>query len=301
MSLSARPPDLDIEGRNWPFRDHSRLVASGGMDWHVQELTFRKGAPVALLVHGAGAAGHSFRGLMPLLSKNHHVIAIDLPGHGFTRGAGARDLTLPGMARALSGLLVKLDLNPAIAIGHSAGVAVLLEMALSQSFAPGRIVGLNGALEPIRGNALLSPLAKLLFANPLTSRFVSFQARMVDMAGHVLRATGSRIDGKGRDCYAMLLRQPAHVSGALGMMANWNLDPLIARLGQISVPVTLIAAADDPMVPDRVSRQAAQRIPGCGLEILPYGGHLFHEVAPDQVFSLIVNSPSAQPAKRSVA
>jgi magnesium chelatase accessory protein len=27
----------------------------------------------------------------------------------------------------------------------------------------------------------------------------------------------------------MLLRQPAHVSGALGMMANWRLDPLIAR------------------------------------------------------------------------
>jgi magnesium chelatase accessory protein len=31
----------------------------------------------------------------------------------------------------------------------------------------------------------------------------------------------------------MLLRQPAHVSGALGMMANWRLDPLIARLGEL--------------------------------------------------------------------
>lgn len=299
MSLSARPPDLDIEGRNWPFRDHSRLVASGGLEWHVQELGDHD-APAVLLVHGAGAASHSFRGLMPLLAESHHVIAIDLPGHGFTRGAHARDLTLPGMARALTGLVETLNLHPAIAIGHSAGVAVLLEMALSQGFAPGRVIGLNGALEPIRGNALLSPLAKLLFANPLTSRFVSFQARMVDMAGHVLRATGSRIDGKGRDCYAMLLRQPAHVSGALGMMANWNLDPLIARLGQISVPVTLIAAADDPMVPDRVSRQAAQRIPECDLEILGYGGHLFHEVAPVQVLALIIK-PTAQPAQRSVA
>jgi magnesium chelatase accessory protein len=169
-----------------------------------------------------------------------------------------------------------------------------------RNFRAGRIVGLNGALEPIRGNALLSPLAKLLFANPLTSRFVSFQARMVDMAGHVLRATGSRIDGKGRDCYAMLLRQPAHVSGALGMMANWNLDPLIARLGQISVPVTLIAAADDPMVPIACRvRQPSGSLPAGSK--FSYGGHLFHEVAPDQVFALIVRSPSAQPAKRSVA
>jgi magnesium chelatase accessory protein len=124
---------------------------------------------------------------------------------------------------------------------------------------------------------------------------------MVDMAGHLLRATGSRIDNQGRDCYAMLLRQPAHVSGALGMMANWNLDPLIARLDRVTTPVTLIAAADDPMVADRVSREAARRIPGCQLEILGYGGHLFHEVAPDQVFALIVRSPAAQPARRSVA
>lgn len=300
MIHSARSPDLNVEGRNWPFRERSRLVTSGHIDWHVQELGLHDG-PLVLLVHGAGASSHSFRGLMPLLAQRHHVIAIDLPGHGFTRGARSVDLTLPGMARALSGLLAKLDLKPAVAIGHSAGVAVLLEMTLSQGFAPDRIVGLNGALEPIRGNALLSPLAKLLFANPLTSRFVSFQARMVDMAGHLLRATGSRIDDQGRDCYAMLLRQPDHVSGALGMMANWDLEPLIARLGQISVPVTLIAAADDPMVADRVSRHAAQRIPDCKLEIIRSGGHLFHEVAPDQLFALIVNSPSAQPAKRSVA
>jgi magnesium chelatase accessory protein len=47
-------------------------------------------APVALLVHGAGAATHSFRGLIPLLSGHYRVIAIDLPGHGFTRGARRR-------------------------------------------------------------------------------------------------------------------------------------------------------------------------------------------------------------------
>lgn len=299
MSLSARPPDLEVEGRNWPFRRHSRLVAVNGIEWHVQEMG-EAGAPVALMVHGAGAATHSFRGLMPLMAERYRVIAIDLPGHGFTRGARRADLTLPGMARALSGLLRVLELEPDIAIGHSAGVAVLLQMSLGEDFRPGHIVGLNGALEPIRGNALLSPLAKLLFANPLTSRMVSFQARIVDMAGHLLRATGSQIDAEGRDCYAMLLRQPAHVSGALGMMANWNLDPLISRLGAIASPVTLIAATDDPMVPQRVSRDAARHIPQGRFVDFGPGGHLFHETAPEALFSLI-DDAALRPASRSVA
>jgi magnesium chelatase accessory protein len=174
-----------------------------------------------------------------------------LPGHGFTRGARTADLTLPGMARALAGLLAKLDLKPAIAIGHSAGVAVLLEMALSQHFAPGRIVGLNAALEPIRGNALLSPLAKLLFANPLTSRLVSFQARIGNMADNLIKATGSAVDNHR----PRLLRHAVAATCPCQRRARNDgelerLEPMLARFGELKTPVTLIAAADDPMVAD---------------------------------------------------
>ena len=266
MSLSAASPTLDAEGRAWPLREASRMVRAGAIEWHVQELG-PSDAPVALLVHGTGAATHSFRGLMPLLAQDRRVIAMDLPGHGFTRGATDNDLTLPGMARALCGLIKVLGIEGGLR--------------------PGCIVGFNAALEPIRGNALLSPLAKLLFSNPLTARVVSFQARLGDMAGHLLKATGSRIDQQGRECYAMLLRQPAHIHGALGMMANWRLEPLIAQLGTLTVPVTLIAASDDPMVPARVSSQAAKLIPGCAVEIVNHGGHLLHEADPALAAELI--------------
>jgi magnesium chelatase accessory protein len=107
------------------------------------------------------------------------VIAIDLPGHGFTRGATAEDLTLPGMARALSGLLSgRFRSNPCSRSATPRALRFCIQMALDGGIRPCRIIGFNAALEPIRGNALLSPLAKLLFANPLTSRLVSFQARM---------------------------------------------------------------------------------------------------------------------------
>ncbi len=276
----------DRDTLDWPHREASRTVRVGTIDWHVQMMG-PDDAPCLLLVHGTGASTHSWRGLMPLMARDHLVVAVDLPGHAFTRGARAADLTLPGMARALEALLAVLGLSPDLACGHSAGAAILLELGLGRSFRPRRIFGVNAALEPIRGNALLSPLAKVLFNNPLTSQLVSLQARMINVSDQLLRATGSAIDRQGRECYAVLLRRPAHVSGAIGMMAGWDLVPLVARLPRLSVPVTLIASRDDPMVPARVSENAARLVPDCRLDLFERGGHLFHEVDPNRMASLL--------------
>jgi magnesium chelatase accessory protein len=89
----------------------------------------------------------------------------------------------------------------------------------------------------------------------------------------------------------MLLRQPAHVSGALGMMANWRLEPMLARLGELKSPVTLIAAADDPMVPSRVAVSAARGCPDGSK--FPRGGHLLHEVIRRSLPSTLIRKPRA--------
>lgn len=279
LAFRSEYPDWNTDGATWPRRDASRFVNTGSIAWHVQ-IMGAETAPVFLLLHGTGAANHSFRDLLPLVATDYRVIVPDLPGHGFTRGALTRDLTLPGMARAVAALLETLKAKPVLAAGHSAGAAILLQMALSGMIAPKRIFGFNSALEPIQGNSFLSPIAKMLFLNPLTSRVVSLQARFGNIATHLLRATGSAIDRQGQDCYAMLLRHPSHVNGAIGMMASWDLAPLQKRFGDMETPVTLFAATDDPMVPPRVSREAAKLIPHAGIEIVEKGGHLMHEVAP---------------------
>jgi len=70
------------DGRDWPNRDASRFVRAGGLRWHVQKTGT---GPVLLLVHGTGAATHSWRELAPLLARRFTVIAPDLPGPGFTQ------------------------------------------------------------------------------------------------------------------------------------------------------------------------------------------------------------------------
>ncbi|MCB1429660.1 MAG: alpha/beta fold hydrolase [Nitratireductor sp.] len=286
LALASEYPDWESDGANWPNRNASRFIRAGGMTWHVQEMGPAK-APPFLLLHGTGAANHSFRDLMPILAREWRVIAPDLPGHGFTTGAQSRDLTLPGMANAIGELLTAIGAKPVRTAGHSAGTAILLQMSLAGNLPKAAIFGLNSALEPIRGNALLSPMAKLLFHNPLTSRLVSLQARVTGITDRLLEATGSQIDAAGRECYAMLMRHPSHVNGAIGMMAKWELNDLVRRFGDVSAAVTLIAASDDPMVPSQVSRKASTLIPGCRLVSVDHGGHLLHEVDPQLTAGLL--------------
>ena len=287
FGINRTRPDWKAARHHWPHSEKSRFVRSGPINWHVQ-MDGPPDAPTLLLVHGTGASAHSFRDMLPLLAQSFRVVVPDLPGHGFTDARSDEVLSLPGMAKALAGLCDTLEVTPRFAVGHSAGTAVLIQMVLAQDTPCERIIGINSALRPIEGNAVLSPLAKLFFANPMIPRLVSWRAGSGDMVGSLLARTGSTLDERGVRCYRTLVQNPAHVAGALGMMANWDLDPMRRRFGELALPMTFITAGDDPMVPPEDSREAAGQIENAELVNIRTGGHLLHEVAPEKVAEVIL-------------
>jgi magnesium chelatase accessory protein len=278
------------DGRDWPNRAASRFVEAGGLRWHVQCLG--EGPPL-LLLHGTGAATHSWRALAPLLAKRFRVIAPDLPGHGFTDAMDDRNLSLPGIARAVGALLSALDVKPAIVAGHSAGVAILARLCIDHVIAPKLLISLNGALLPFEGMAghVFPPMAKLLFLNPLVPRVFAWSADRLAVS-QLLRWTGSSIDREGLDLYARLLGNPGHVAGALGMMAGWKLDELASDLPKLSTPVVLVAAQGDKAVSPALAEKLKAQLPNARVESLRGLGHLAHEERPDLVASLILRLAS---------
>ena len=278
--------DWNREGLIWPHREASDFVQVGKARWHVQ----RMGAgPPLLLLHGTGASVHSWRGLMPLLAQDHTVIAPDLPRHAFTTGHDAYAMSLPAMAREVAALLQALELEPAAIIGHSAGAAVALQLALDQGYA-GPIVGLNAALRPFPGAMaqIFPAVAKALFVNPLVPRIFTGSIDLVGGAKRFMwRSTHSRIDPAGLACYRTLLKHPGHAGGALAMMANWDLPALRERMGAVANPVLLVHGGDDPAIPPHWAEDAAGWLADARLEVLPGLGHLAHEEAPEQAAARI--------------
>lgn len=279
-------PDFERDGRQWPNRAASRFVRAGGLLWHVQ--TMGSGPPL-LLLHGAGAASHSWRDMAPLLARDFSVIAPDLPGHGFTQTPPAEGLTLPGMARGVQALLQALGVTPTWIVGHSAGAAVALRMQLDAPSRGGGVISLNGALAPFPGLAanLFPAMAKLLFVNPLAIQMFAWRAARPGAVERLIESTGSRIDQAGLQHYATLFRTTGHVAGALGMMAHWDLNPLRAEFSAIDFPLTLVAAEGDRAVPAEVAYAVKNMVPGARVNVLPGLGHLAHEEAPERIADIV--------------
>ncbi len=275
------------DGADWPNREASKFVEAAGLRWHVQ--TMGEGTPL-LLIHGTGAATHSWRGLMPILAQHFTVVAPDLPGHGFTKSPSAHRLSLPGMASDVSQLLRLLAVEPEIAVGHSAGAAILARMCVDGKIAPRLLASLNGAFLPFGGmaNHLFSPLAKLLVMNPLVPRVFAWQASHAGAVERVIQNTGSSIDAQGIALYRKLVSSPAHVAAALRMMANWRLEPLLHDLPRLETALLLVAAANDRSISPDVTRQVREIYPQAVIERVPGLGHLAHEEQPQLMADLIL-------------
>lgn len=290
MTTRSDRPQWERDGGDWPNRVASRFVEAADLRWHIQEMGPAQ-APPLLLVHGTGAATHSWRALAPLLAERFRVLALDLPGHGFTDPLPPGRLSLPGMAAAVAALLTHLDVRPEIVVGHSAGAAILVRMSLDGGTSPRLLVALNGALAPFPGLAavLFPSLAKALFLNPITPRVVAWSADTAAVE-RLMRGTGSNLDGHGLDLYRRLFGFPGHVAGTLGMMANWDLAGLHRDLPRLQVPTLLVVGGNDRAISPETAFTVQKRIRGASVEFLRKLGHLAHEEAPEIVAEVIVKA-----------
>jgi magnesium chelatase accessory protein len=281
----SRYPDWATDGKDWPNAHASSFVRAGGYEWHVQQIGQ---GPVCLLIHGTGAATHSWRDVMPLLAEHYAVVAMDLPGHGFTKGSG-KSPTLEGMATSVAALLDALDVTPDLIVGHSAGVAIAAQLLLDRKWQI-PLIGFTPALMPFPGLAakIFPSLAKMLFTNPFVAIIFSRMAQAPGQTAKFLaRATGSNIDAAGAKYYTHLFSKSGHCDGAIRMMANWRLEALGARLRDLTSPVLLVRAAKDAAIPKAAAEQAAALIPGCETLEIAALGHLAHEEEPAQAVKIV--------------
>jgi pimeloyl-ACP methyl ester carboxylesterase len=103
-------------------------------------------SPVILLLHGFPTSSHMFRDLIPQLAADHHVIAPDLPGFGFS-DAPARDgfkYTFENLASVIEAFTEQLSLKRFAIYIFDYGAPVGLRLALRHPERITAIISQNG-------------------------------------------------------------------------------------------------------------------------------------------------------------
>jgi magnesium chelatase accessory protein len=241
-----------------------------------------------LLLHGTGAAGHSWRHLVPRLAERWRVVVPDLPGHGRSPepplGYHPRAMT-----RLLTAVVAALDARPALVLGHSAGTALGAWLLLEGRLGARGLVAVAPAMLGFRGlqQSLFSNLAKLMAAAPLVPDLFAWRARDPSAVRRLLEGVGSRIDEPGVAAYGALLRRPSHVQAVLSMMAQWELQSLQPHLPELADRVLLVTGDRDRAVPAEEIRRLQRRLPGASHVTVRDAGHLLHEERPLEVLAAL--------------
>lgn len=230
-----------------PVATNGKFVDVNGAKIYFEE--YGQGEPLVLL-HGFGRTLADWKSLIPEFSKNYHVIAWDMRGHGRSTNPDTSKVFLHATAASdLLALLEKLNLKTVKAMGHSSGGIVILYAA---------------SKEPDRFEAIV-PVSAQTYYSSETREFIKTTAKPESFYEfNQLEKQHGKIKGQ------ILARQFYHFHELYG-------DPSITpdQLAMIKAR-TLIIHGDNDFVPVSQAWEMYQHIPNAHLFIVPNGWHLPH-------------------------
>jgi pimeloyl-ACP methyl ester carboxylesterase len=118
-----------------PASATSRFIEVNGTKLHYLDYGAAGRRPM-LCIHGGAAHAHWFDFVAPGFTADHHVLALDLRGHGDSARAEPSSYVWKTFAADVDAFVEKLDLRDFVLVGHSMGGMISLVYAATH---PGRI------------------------------------------------------------------------------------------------------------------------------------------------------------------
>lgn len=281
----------------WSVKTEPEPVMGGEM------LTVRAGPPQAprlLLVHGLGQNGFTdWLPVLPQLARRWRVLAVDLPGFGYSSSPVAK-LSPTNYARVLDSLLARDGSGPIVVVGHSLGGAVALRLAADHPQRVSKLV-LVDAAGILQRTAFTKHTASVpLSVDGMPEPLKEPVARLRDLGNLIVeRLFGLPNDPTGvlranEALWGLALRDRATVNAALALVDE-NFSAAVHTLAQ---PVHLIWGEADPIAPLRTGELLARRLPKAQLVSLPGVGHVPMDQATAAFQVLLDNALQNPPAPR---
>jgi pimeloyl-ACP methyl ester carboxylesterase len=305
MPHRARPPFAQLPFRDVPelprrphpfWESERRSVRVETPAWGALDVSVRvygRGPPL-LLVHGLMTTSYSWRYVLPLLGTRFTLYMPDLPGSGRSAKPDVR-YHPDDLADTIGATLRALDIAGCPVVGNSMGGYLAMRLAMRDPAAIGRLVNLHspGLLTP-RNVALTAAWSALPRPESVLRALVQLDPeRWVHRNVHYWDETlKSREEHRE---YAAPLRTPEGARAfarnlgdtlAAGAMRDFE-RRLRALDGRFPVPLMLVYAERDPMVPPSIGRRLHALLPGAEMVWLREASHFAHVDAAERFVAAI--------------
>jgi pimeloyl-ACP methyl ester carboxylesterase len=247
-----------------------------------------------ILLHGLGATSASFLPTLWDLSRDHHVLAVDLPGFGESDKPVTR-LHPAFFARWLEALLDEVALDRVHLVGNSMGGRIALEAGLRMPSRVGKLVLLAPSLA-WRKYRVATGLVRLLRPEigavplPVLNRLVVTSLRM--LFAHPDRVPAAAMHAAA-DEFVRVFSSPRgriaffHAAREIYLEDPHGDDGFLDRLPALERPALFVFGGKDWLVPPTFLRHVRRALPHARYELLRDCGHVPQFELPDRTNAMI--------------
>ncbi len=225
--------------------------------------------PAVVMIHGFASGLHTWAKIIPELEGDHHVLALDLKGFGWSdRPEG--DYSPAEQARIVLALMDARGIERAAIVGHSYGASVALALALE---APERVERIalydawvyDAQLPTFFYMSRAGGVGEALFAlyydqRPEDRMALAFYDPTIieqDFVDHAIAQ----------------LERPGTKAAALAAVRAMRYEEPEARYGEIVQPVLLLWGEEDIVTPLHYAHRLYEQLPHAELRTYPECGH----------------------------
>jgi pimeloyl-ACP methyl ester carboxylesterase len=292
---AGRSPWMDVD-----WHEHQRWVRIDGRQVNVVELG--SGPPV-VFIHGLSGSWQNWLEQLPVLAREHHVIAFDLPGFGASE-MPARKISISGYGRFVNALLGELGVGSAAVVGNSMGGFIGIEVAIRFPERVERLVLVSAAglsIQYLRKERALAVLGVV------ENRLAAYSGWLASRSDALSRRRGAR-----RMIFGIVAHRPDRLpgplvaeqirgSGKLGFVPALDAltdYPIRDRLGEIACPTLIVWGAQDKLVPARDADEFARLIPNARKVVWADTGHVAMIERPAAFNALLEAFLAEEPGER---
>lgn len=243
-----------------------------------QYISRGEGPPVVLL-HGLGGSLEVWHGVTERLALHHHVVALDLRGHGRS-GSGRAQFGVKTWSQDVAALMAALELPGATVVGHSLGSLVAQHLAVTAPDLVDQLVLVGGIsyFEPPE-TAAYEQRAKDVEEHGLDAIVDDWVAGALAPRTH---AQLPQLTGLLRHMF--LSNEPKSYAKATRALSR---APSIDR-ERIGQPTLLIVGDHDRSTPLRMTEQLHREIPVSRVRVLPAAAHWAPLEHPDAIAAAVL-------------